>query len=406
MASTQQQKIVQYLDEARAGELALVRVLQSQIAMAPAGSFRSGLETHLEETREHARLVGQRIGELRSGFDPVRLAVGVAEAVVGQAVALSKTPLDLVRGHGGAEQDLKNAKDAAATEALEIATYTAIVRLAERAGDEETAELARGILRQEQVMLERLLREVPALTDAVLGHDGGDAAQDDADRSARPAGIGTPVKATTKAAKATKAKATDAAGATTDAAKKTAASTKDTAKKTAASAKNTAEQAAAKASDAAESAKDEAKETAAKATDAAESAKDGAKETAAKATASAGSAAKETAAKASDAAKAATDTAKDTAEQASKDTAAEATSSSSEGSSAKDDGSADDSPSIADGDAAEKPWPGYDELSVEEVRAVLLTADTEMKANVGAYENAHEGRAEILALVERALDKA
>ena len=399
MASTQQQKIVQYLDEARASELALVRVLQSQIAMAPPGSFRSGLETHLEETREHARLVGQRIGELRSGFDPVRLAVGVAEAVVGQAVALSKTPLDLVRGHGGAEQDLKNAKDAAATEALEIATYTAIVRLAERAGDEETAELARGILRQEQVMLERLLREVPALTDAVLGHEGGDATQTDGDRPARPAGIGTPVQAageaTTKAAKATRTKATDAAEATKDTAKKAAASTKDGAKKAAASTKETAEK------------------TAAKASDAAESAKDGAKTTAAKATESAESAAKETAARASDAAEGATDTAtkaagkasdaaKDTAEKASeaaKDTAekaSEATSSSS------DEGTT----SVADGDAVEKPWPGYDELSVEEVRAVLLTADTEMKANVGAYEGAHEGRAEILALVERALDKA
>jgi ferritin-like metal-binding protein YciE len=360
MASTQQQKIVQYLDEARAGELALVRVLQSQIAMAPTGSFRTGLETHLEETREHARLVGQRLGALRSGFDPVRLAVGVAEAVVGQAVALSKTPLDLVRGHGGAEQDLKNAKDAAATEALEIATYTAIVRLAERAGDEETAELARGILRQEQVMLERLLREIPTLTDAVLGHDGDDAPQGDEDRSTHPAGIGTPAKA----AKTTKAKATDAAGAAKGAAKQAAASTKDTAEKT-----------AAKATDAAGAAKGAAKDTAAKATEAAASAKDDAKATAAQAA------------------------------KAAKDTATEAASSSSQ-----DDGgtraSEEETPSVADGDAVEKPWPGYDELSVEEVRAVLLTADTELKANVGAYEGAHEGRAEILALVEPALDKA
>ena len=43
----QQQKVVQYLNEAHASEHALVRVLQSQIAMTPRGSYRSGLEKHL-----------------------------------------------------------------------------------------------------------------------------------------------------------------------------------------------------------------------------------------------------------------------------------------------------------------------------------------------------------------------
>ena len=52
--NTAQQKLVQYLNEAHATEQALIRVLQSQIAMAPRGSYRSGLETHLRETREHA----------------------------------------------------------------------------------------------------------------------------------------------------------------------------------------------------------------------------------------------------------------------------------------------------------------------------------------------------------------
>ena len=47
-------KIVQYLDEAHASELALVRTLQSQIAMAPAGRLRGALERHLGETRSHA----------------------------------------------------------------------------------------------------------------------------------------------------------------------------------------------------------------------------------------------------------------------------------------------------------------------------------------------------------------
>ncbi len=122
----QQQKIVQYLNEAHATEHALVRVLQSQIAMTPRGSYRAALETHLRETRNHAERVGSRSAELRQGGNPLMAVVGAAETVIGQALALGKTPLDLLRGSGGEEKVLKNAKDAAATEALEIATYTAI----------------------------------------------------------------------------------------------------------------------------------------------------------------------------------------------------------------------------------------------------------------------------------------
>jgi ferritin-like metal-binding protein YciE len=162
-----EQKIVQYLNEAHATEVGLVRVLQSQIAMTPRGSYRNGLEKHLEETRDHAGRVRSRSGDLDAGDNPLQVAVGAAEALIGQALALAKTPLDLVRGSGGEEKVLKNAKDACATEALEIATYTALERLARGVGDDTTADLAASIRADEQKMLDRLLREIPKLTNAV-----------------------------------------------------------------------------------------------------------------------------------------------------------------------------------------------------------------------------------------------
>src|ERR1700735_1298800 len=58
------QKVVQYLNEARTSEVALVRTLQAQIGMTPRGSYRSGLETHLNETRKHATQVGERLESL------------------------------------------------------------------------------------------------------------------------------------------------------------------------------------------------------------------------------------------------------------------------------------------------------------------------------------------------------
>jgi ferritin-like metal-binding protein YciE len=166
--NTPQKKIVQYLGEAEATEQALVRVLQSQIAMTPRGAYRTALERHLGETREHAARVGERLRELGRNGNPLTAMTGAVESVIEQALALGKTPLDLLRGSGGEEKVLKNAKDACATEALEIATYTAIERLAGAVGDEETAKLAASIRADEEKMLERVLREIPKLTDAVV----------------------------------------------------------------------------------------------------------------------------------------------------------------------------------------------------------------------------------------------
>ena len=163
-----EQKIVQYLSEARAMEKALVTVLQSQIAMTPGGTYRDGLESHLRETRRHATRVQRRLDELGQGSSPIQAGVGLVQSVVGQALALGKTPLGLVRGTGGEEKVLKNAKDACATEALEIATYTAIEKLATSVGDENTAALANSICADEQRMLDRILREIPKLTEAVV----------------------------------------------------------------------------------------------------------------------------------------------------------------------------------------------------------------------------------------------
>lgn len=166
--STSTQKVVQYLNEAHASEVGLTRVLQSQIAMTPSGTYRTGLEKHLEETRGHAERVERRLGELEQANNPLQVGIGIAESLLAQTLALWKTPLDLMRGSSGEEKVFKNAKDAAATEALEIATYTGLERVARAVGDEKTAKLAGSIRADEERMLERLLREIPKLANAVV----------------------------------------------------------------------------------------------------------------------------------------------------------------------------------------------------------------------------------------------
>jgi ferritin-like metal-binding protein YciE len=163
-----QQKITQYLDEARTTELALVNELQAQIAMTPRGSYRSLLEKHLRETRDHAERLQQRLKALGHGSNPIEMAGGAAQKIVGQALSLGKAPLNLLRGSGGEEKVLKNAKDACATEALEIATYETIERLARAVNDDTTAKLAATIRADEERMLAGVRRELPKLTDAVV----------------------------------------------------------------------------------------------------------------------------------------------------------------------------------------------------------------------------------------------
>ena len=84
-----------------------------------------------------------------------------------KAVALAQGPLHALRGTGEDEKQLKNAKTEYASEAEEIATYTAIATLAEALGDKETQSLARAILREEVRMSTFLEREIPRLAKAV-----------------------------------------------------------------------------------------------------------------------------------------------------------------------------------------------------------------------------------------------
>ncbi len=168
MTTSDKTKIVQYLNEAHAMEAGLVRVLQEQIAVTPRGRYRSALEKHLRETRSHAERIAARRRELQSGGNAIAAIVGTAHDAVGQALAFAKTPLDLLRGSGGEEKVLKNAKDACATEALEIATYIALEHVARELGDKTTAALAVSIRGDEEAMLQRIERELPALAKAVV----------------------------------------------------------------------------------------------------------------------------------------------------------------------------------------------------------------------------------------------
>jgi ferritin-like metal-binding protein YciE len=163
--------IARHLREAHATELALARTLEAHLSVAPGGSYRTGVQRHLGQTQDHARRIERRLEDLGTGRGRVDVGRTMAQDAIHQGIALSKGPLDLVRGGTSPEKVLKNARDECASEALEIATYEALERLALNVGDLETAELAAEIRAEEETMLEFLRGEIPALADAAARAD-------------------------------------------------------------------------------------------------------------------------------------------------------------------------------------------------------------------------------------------
>jgi ferritin-like metal-binding protein YciE len=171
---TPEQKIVQALAEAQGLESALLQTLTAHVAITPRSEYRTLLERHADETRTQLDRIASRLADLGEGRNPLQLAYGVAQTAVGQLVAAGKFPLDLLRGAGGEDRLLKNAKDEAASEALEIATYDALEALAQAAGDDETAALAREHRGQEEAMLRDLRELLPQLARDAYAADVGD----------------------------------------------------------------------------------------------------------------------------------------------------------------------------------------------------------------------------------------
>jgi ferritin-like metal-binding protein YciE len=160
--------VLQYLTEAHALETMLVTNLAAHETMTPNGTYKTLLDRHRKTTQEHAKAVEQRINELGEdlGTGVVQKAAQLARDAVGQALVLTKGPIDMVRGVGVSEKLLKNAKDECTTEAQEIATYDALEAAAIAAGDDKTAKLARDHRKDEERMLEALRREIPKLVTA------------------------------------------------------------------------------------------------------------------------------------------------------------------------------------------------------------------------------------------------
>src|SRR3954468_7091722 len=148
--------IIEQLREAEATEQASLSLLEGHLRGAPPGPYRAALRRHLDETRRHAHQVGERLQSLGASRGTIETVVGLGEAVVGRAVGVALAPLNFVISRSRPDTLLRNACDDIAAEAREVATYQALERLAEAAGDATTVSLAKAIRGDEERQLEAL----------------------------------------------------------------------------------------------------------------------------------------------------------------------------------------------------------------------------------------------------------
>jgi ferritin-like metal-binding protein YciE len=138
-------QLVKHIDEALAMEQNVLRMLDSMIASTKDPEIKEQLREHKLETEKQADRMQRRLEAHGASPSVVREGVGIAQA-------LMKSVLDVAR----TEKAGRNARDGYATEAMEIASYQLLERIAERAGDEETAQAARESRAEEEAMAKKI----------------------------------------------------------------------------------------------------------------------------------------------------------------------------------------------------------------------------------------------------------
>ena len=134
-------QLIKHIDEAHAMEQNVLPMLDGMISTTDDPGILDALEHHKVQTQQHADRMAQRLEAHGAAPSTVKQIGGVLGA-------LAKLPLDFVRG----EKAGRNARDAYATEHLEIASYELLRRIAQKAGDEETARAAQEIIVEEAAM--------------------------------------------------------------------------------------------------------------------------------------------------------------------------------------------------------------------------------------------------------------
>jgi ferritin-like metal-binding protein YciE len=158
------EKLGDYVEDAHAMETNVLQMLDSMIATTTDPKIRDELERHKDQTEKHEE-------RLRRRLEALGRSTSLRKETQTLAGALMKGVVDQVRG----DKPGKNARDGFITEHMEIASYELLERLAERAGDSETAKVARTNRRDEEAMAKKIAGKWDKFLDLTLEEEGIDA---------------------------------------------------------------------------------------------------------------------------------------------------------------------------------------------------------------------------------------
>ncbi|MEA2435507.1 MAG: hypothetical protein QOF65_63 [Thermoleophilaceae bacterium] len=144
-ADTLEEQVVKYLTDAHSIEEQALAQMRSAPDLADDPGLAAAFKEHEAETERHEQLVRGRLEA--HGAKPSKLK-DVVMAVGGKGFVLFARPQP--------DTDGKLATHAISYEHLELASYELLMRVASRAGDTETADVARTIRDEERRMAERL----------------------------------------------------------------------------------------------------------------------------------------------------------------------------------------------------------------------------------------------------------
>ena len=162
-----QQMVLSWLKDAHALEVGAVPTLTAHAAAAQAyPEVQAKLNEHLDATRRHAELIEGCIERLGGQPSAVKELAG---SVMGKVAGVANLPAQ--------DTVVKNALGDYAAENFEIASYTSLIAAAEKIGDQETAEVCRRILRDEQDMAGWLGGHIATVTQKYMSEQAGEAGQ-------------------------------------------------------------------------------------------------------------------------------------------------------------------------------------------------------------------------------------
>jgi ferritin-like metal-binding protein YciE len=156
-----EEKLIEYIDDAYAMEQNSLRMLDGMIATTHDAEIKRGLERHKKETERQA----ERLKERLHAYDADPSTLKEAGGIIG---ALMKSVLDVTRS----DKPGRNARDGFATEHMEIASYQLLERVAKKAGDRETATVARRNREEEEAMARRISSKWNKFVDLTLREEG------------------------------------------------------------------------------------------------------------------------------------------------------------------------------------------------------------------------------------------